>query len=223
MKQFKIRCSAIGQIMTNPRSKTETLSETTKSYLQEWLKTQIYNRSKDIKSKYLDKGNICEQDSLDFVANELGYGLLIKNEEMYENDFLKGTPDVVLNDEIIDIKNSWDCFTFPLFETELPNKNYYWQMQGYMALTGRQKAKVIFTLMNTPNNLIEKEVYWYCKNNGYGDFDDDIYKDFQSKMSYDSIESKYRIKVFEVERNDDDIAKIQERVNECNQYLKSII
>ena len=28
MKEFKIRCSAIGKIMTNARSKTETLSKT---------------------------------------------------------------------------------------------------------------------------------------------------------------------------------------------------
>ena len=41
MKEFKIRCSAIGKIMTNPRSKTETLSKTTKTYLEEWSKEQI--------------------------------------------------------------------------------------------------------------------------------------------------------------------------------------
>ena len=57
MKEFKIRCSAIGKIMTNARSKTETLSKTTKTYLEEWSKEQIYKRKKEVFSKYIDKGN----------------------------------------------------------------------------------------------------------------------------------------------------------------------
>lgn len=32
---FKIRASATGKLMVNPRSKSETLSETTKTYVQE--------------------------------------------------------------------------------------------------------------------------------------------------------------------------------------------
>ena len=136
MKQFKIRCSAIGQIMTNPRTKKEYLSKTTASYCEEWLKEQIYGRKKEFTSKYTNKGNIVEQSSLDFVASELGYGSLVKNEESFMNDFLTGTPDAILDDHIIDVKNSWDCFTFPLFFNNVPNKAYYWQAQGYLALTG---------------------------------------------------------------------------------------
>ena len=78
MKEFKIRCSAIGQIMTNSRSKSEALSKTTKSYLQEWVKEQIYKRKKTISSKYLEKGLIMEDNSLDYIAENLGYGMLKK-------------------------------------------------------------------------------------------------------------------------------------------------
>jgi hypothetical protein len=38
---------------------------------------------------------------------------------------MTGTPDVILEDKIIDIKNSVDCFTFPLNEKELKNKAYW--------------------------------------------------------------------------------------------------
>jgi hypothetical protein len=39
---LKVRCSALGAIMTNPRSKTETLSETTKTYVKEMVLEHKY-------------------------------------------------------------------------------------------------------------------------------------------------------------------------------------
>ena len=34
MKEFKCRASAAGKLMTNPRNKSESLSETTKTFIQ---------------------------------------------------------------------------------------------------------------------------------------------------------------------------------------------
>ena len=39
--EFKIRASCAGLIMTNPRSKSETLSKTCITYLEIWVKEQI--------------------------------------------------------------------------------------------------------------------------------------------------------------------------------------
>jgi len=213
MKDFKIRCSAIGKIMTNARSKTETLSKTTISYLEEWTKEQIYSRKKEIFSKYLDKGNAVEVDSLDFIKTHLNYKQLEKNEESFENDFLTGTPDAILDDHIIDVKNSWDCFSFPLFFNSIPNKDYYYQAQGYMALTGIDRYKLIYTLMDTPEDLIQREYF--------GDQSTDLV-DFASKYKYSDIEPQYRIKVFDIYRNDEDIENIYNRVDECRQYINSL-
>ena len=213
MKDFKIRCSAIGKIMTNARSKTETLSKTTISFLEEWSKEQIYSRRKEIFSKYLDKGNAVEIESLDFIAKVLDYSNLVKNEESFENGFLTGTPDAILDDHIIDVKNSWDCFSFPLYFNSVPNKDYYWQAQGYMALTGIDKYKLIYTLMDTPEELIQREYF--------GDESTDLVE-FASKYKYSNIDYKYRIKVFDIYRNDEDIENIYNRVEECREYLNSL-
>ena len=213
MKDFKIRCSAIGKIMTNARSKTETLSKTTISYLEEWTKEQIYSRRKEIFSKYLDKGNAVEVDSLDFIKTHLNYKQLEKNEESFENDFLTGTPDAILDDHIIDVKNSWDCFSFPLFFNSIPNKDYYYQAQGYMSLTGIDRYKLIYTLMDTPEDLIQREYF--------GDQSTDLVE-FASKYKYSDIEPQYRIKVFDIYRNDEDIENIYNRVDECRQYINSL-
>ncbi len=226
MNEFKIRASACGQIMTNPRAKKDIeagiLSQTAKTYCETWLKEQIYNRKKEFTSKYTEKGNISEDNSLDFIAEYLGYGMLMKNEEHLNNHIMTGTPDVILKDLVIDVKNSWDNFTFPLFETDIPDKSYYWQAQCYMYLTGKSNYKLIYVLSDTPVHLIEKEAYYWCKNNGFEELDIDIHKQFIRKMTYTDIEDKYKIKVFDIERNNEDIQKIEKRVLECRKYIKEL-
>ena len=55
MKDFKIRCSGIAQIMSSPRNKKDKeaglLSQTSKTYCEEWLKEQIYGVKKSIDNK----------------------------------------------------------------------------------------------------------------------------------------------------------------------------
>jgi hypothetical protein len=78
------------------------LGETVKGYCKDWVKTQLYNSHTEIKSKYLDKGNIMEDESIDFIADQLGYGFLMKNEDHFNDDYMQGTPDVILKSLVID-------------------------------------------------------------------------------------------------------------------------
>ena len=222
MKQFKIRCSAIGLIMTNAKKKGE-LSKTAQSYCKDWIKEQIYSRRKEFTSKYTDKGNIVEDTSIDTIGNYLNLGMIIKNEEDFSNDFMTGTPDLNLSELVIDAKNSWDCFTFPLFETDIPDKKYYWQLQGYMALTGKDKAMLCYTLEDTPLNITEREAYYHCKSNGFDELDQDVFNEFVHKHTYSDIDIKYKIKIFDVARDNDAIMAIQDRVIECREYIETLL
>jgi hypothetical protein len=214
MKIFKIRCSAIGQIMAKPKKKTDLISKTAAGYCEQWLKEEIYNRKKSFTSKFTDKGLIMEDHSIDFISNHFGYSELTKNEDYFENDFLTGTPDIVLKDCILELKNSWDCFTFPLFDDiEQINKAYYYQTQGYMMLTGLNEAKLIYTLMDTPYHLIEKE-YKYSQNN-YLEFNE-----FEKHYLYNEIKPKHRIKTFEIKKDQEVIDSIIERVKACRNYIE---
>jgi hypothetical protein len=199
--EFKGRASANGLLMTNPRSKSETLSETTKSYLQEWLKEQIYGVRNEISSKYMTKGIEMEDESINVYSIYDNLDFAIKNSKKFGNDFITGEPDLILDDKIVDIKTSWDCFTFPLFDTEVPNKNYYWQLQSYMALTGKENSELVYVLVNTPEHL------------QYSPLD---------CADYSNLDLKYRVKIFKVERNEEDINRLYERVSECREYIKSI-
>jgi hypothetical protein len=199
LKEFKQRASSAGKLAINPRSKGEVLSQTAKAHLQEWLTSQIYGVRKEIKSKYLDKGNAVEDAAIEYAAKELGWLFAEKNKEYFEDNYFCGTPDVILDDTIIDIKSSWDCFTFPLFDDEIPNKDYFYQLQVYMHLTGRRKSVLCYVLMNTPEGL-----------------------SYEEPQDYTSVDSKYRIKTFEVEYNPEIIAELREKVIEARNYLKII-
>ena len=222
MEQFKIRASAAGKIMQNDRS-GKAMGQGAKSYLQTWLKEQLYARKQTITSKYMDKGLIMEDNAIDFISDYYKYGMLVKNEQSYSNEYCTGTPDIILNDMIIDVKCSWDCFTFPLFDDELPNKDYYYQMQTYMMLCNKSHASVIYALMDTPIDLIEKEAFWHAKNNGYDELDSEIYDKFLNDMTYSSIPDSLKIKKFDIERNETVIEAIQSRVLQCRDYLQTLI
>jgi hypothetical protein len=200
MREFKIRASASGKLMTAPRSKSEVLSKTTTTYLQEWAKQEVYGVRKSISSKYLDKGNAVEDEAINYAAQELGWLFASKNDEYFEDDFFCGTPDVILEDKIIDIKSSWDCFTFPLYEDEIPNKDYYYQLQVYMHLTGKRSAELVYCLMNTPEELTYEEV-----------------------CDYSHLSSSYRIKSFAIDYDEKVIEKLKEAVMNCREYINNII
>ena len=220
MKRFKIRCSAIGQIMKNGTDK-KSMGETAKSYVEQWIKEQLYGRKKEFSNKYTTKGLTVEQDAIDYISDVLEYGFLLKNEENLSNDFLTGTPDIILNNFIIDIKSSWDCFTFPLFEDELKNQDYFWQGQGYMALTGVETFRVIHVLMDTPEDIIFKEASSFCWKNNI-ELDDEIILDFTEKMTYKNIPHELRTKTFEFKRDDNIIGSIYKRVEECRDYIHKL-
>ena len=221
LPEFKIRCSKIGDIMTNPRSKSDILSKTTMTYLDSWVMDQLYKRVKEIKSKYLDKGNIMEQDALDAVARNLDIGIILKNEEHYEDEFFTGTPDAVPNDVVIDTKCSWDYTTFPLLHKEIKDKDYKAQLQGYMHLTKKTEAKLVHVLLDTPMHLIEREARYYCLNNGYEPDDQDILADHVRRMTYGDLPDTLKYKSFDLAIDTEFLALVIERVKECRKYIEA--
>ena len=195
---FKIRASASGKLMTESRTKTEPLSKTTQTYLQEWFKESLYGVQKEISSKYLDKGIALEDEAIDKVIEWLDLPFAMKNEEQFENEYFKGTPDLIVNDTVFDIKCSWDCFTFPLFESEMPNKDYYYQLQVYMALTGLKKAMLCYVLVNTPEDLT-----------------------WEQPHDYSNVDKSLRLKTFEVTYDQSVIDSLIEKVKLSRSYLQA--
>ena len=196
------------------------LPQGAKSYCEQWLKEQLFNRRKELANKYTDKGLAMEDDALDFVADFYGYGMLLKNEDYFENEFMTGTPDNIQETHTIDTKCSWDISTFPMFETKL-DAAYDWQGQVYMHLTGRKEHHVHYVLLDTPAHLIEREARSWAMRNG-DELTQAILDEFTAKMTYGDIDPKLRIKTFKIEYDAERITQLQERVELCREYINSI-
>lgn len=206
------------------------------NYLESWLKEKLYKRRAEIKSKYLDKGNISEEDGFTLLTLQHNLGMVYKNEKMFENDYMIGTPDLIHDGIVYDNKCSWSLDTFPMFDKEISNKDYYWQMQTYMELTGCKKAVLSYTLIDADFSLIEQAVKWEIDsekiyriicNMVYTKSAFDIAKkqfcpDAKADYFIEIPENK-RIKTFQIEYDPKAIQLIQNRVEESREYINQLL
>jgi hypothetical protein len=222
MKDLKIRCSAIGKIMTSPRSKGEVLSATTKTYIKELVLEHKYGIKKEINSRYLDKGNQVEDMAIELAEQALDLGFVFKNELFFENEHLTGTPDIITDTLIVDVKSSWNGTTFPMFEDELPNKDYYWQLQGYMELTGKHNAIVAYCLVDTPEDIVLDEIRRVAWAKKELEPSEETEQDVRSQHEFSHIPKDKRVKAFLVEKDEHAIWQIKERVEQCREYYTEL-
>jgi hypothetical protein len=230
-----IRCSSLGKIMTNPKDKADkeagNLSETAKSHLVDVYIRFKYNRKSDFSNKYVEKGLMVEEDSITLYSL-LKKNFFKKNEQHLKNKYIQGTPDIFEGesietaDVIIDIKSSWDIFTFFKNFGKPIDTDYYWQLQGYMALTGAKKAQLAYCLIDTPETLIndEKRKLMY-KMNAVTDQNTDYIKaceELELNMKFGDIPMKNRLIEFEVPRNEEDIVRIYSKVKKCREFLTKL-
>lgn len=221
-KQFKMRCSALGALFTEPRSKSETISATLKTHLNNWYLEKEYGVRTDMTSRYTDKGIQLEDEAIR-EYNKLFKTNHVKNDEYFEDDFIQGTPDIVSDDEVLDIKCSFSLSSFPALETKCPNKAYDYQLQGYMRLTDKSKAKLVYVLLDTPEDIIVREAKSIMyKEKLPEDFLDILIEEVRESQTYSHIPIEKRIKIFEVDRNEDIIKAIDDKVANAREYLKSL-
>lgn len=153
---MKFRCSSIGKLMTEPKSKSEgPLSVGAKTYIRELAAQEIFGVDFVVSSKAMEKGIECESDSI-LLLNSVRKLSLRKNTERRSNDFITGECD--LFDSVLkrghDIKTSWSIATFPITSKDCEDKLYEWQMRGYMALWNADEWEVNYCLVDTPDRLI---------------------------------------------------------------------
>jgi hypothetical protein len=224
-----IRASSVGYLMTEPVTKADKeaglLSKTAQKHLLDVYIAEKYGRKKDIQTKQMKKGVEVEQESIDLLSMYLKMPFN-KNEQRFTNDFISGSPDIIDNDRIIDIKSSYDLWTFIGNIPDKLDNLYYWQMQSYMWLTGTKSAVIAYCLVNTPENIIEQEKYYLLKKMDVATEENPEYvkeaMKIEFNMSFDDISMEERILMFHVSRNEDDILRIQQKVEKAREFLKEI-
>ena len=194
-----------------------------KTVAEKWLISETFGITKHVSSKYFKKGNQNEDASIDMVAEHFGFGFLTKNEDFFEDEHFTGTPDIIIpNQLVIDVKNSWDIHTFPHFAETCPNDLYFYQLQVYMYLLKIDKARLVYTLTNTPVDLIEREASRYCYDNGLDPNDADVFNEFERRLTFDDIPTEKKIKSFDFEFDQSIIDMLVERVELVRTYIKTL-
>ncbi len=256
VNDIKFRCSSLGYIMTEPQKKSEVLSETAKTHCIDIYVSAMYNRFTEINAKQLDKGNDTEEDSITIVSRKTKI-FFKKNEEMIENEFIRGTPDLFEGEEIRkatvirDTKSSWDAYTFFRAKHKKLDPKYFWQLTGYMDLSGAETAYVDYCLNNTPYHLVEGELRKESYNHPEGNTPTWIELQIINNHVYDLATFEQYIAVrgivpltsndhsiikgfveiplnnrhfaFEIKRDNESINLIHERVELCRNYIKETL
>jgi len=230
-EDIKIRCSSLGLIMTAPKEKAAKdaglLSETAKGHLSDVMVSARYKRYPDIANRYTNKGLMVEEDSITLYSR-VTKKFYRKNEERIGNEFIIGTPDLyegesINNAEIVhDVKSSWDIFTFFRQHESKLSTAYYWQLMGYMALTGAKKAYLAYCLIDTPLTLIEDEkrrlMYkMACLSTESPEYLEAC-DELERNMIYTDISLSERNIIIEIPRDEDAIQKIYEKVKKCREH-----
>ena len=221
------RCSGTGALMTDPKLKADkdagNLSETAKTFVEDKWLFDTFGFAESIKNQYMDKGNECEQDSMDLVTQVLEGGFRSRYNTKLQNEYVIGTPDIVLADCVEDIKTSWNLKTF--FNAEL-SKMYFAQAQCYMWLTGKEKYRLIYALVPTPQSMVlnecEKLVYKYGKNY---DNEDYIAECQQIQRNNDLIKElpiEKRVKVFAFDYDPNYIETLKIKIEKAREYYNTL-
>lgn len=228
-----IRCSSLGQLMTEPKEKAAKeageLSKTAKTHLKSIYIKEKYGREKDIVTKQMQKGTEVEEDSITLLSR-VQKKMLYKNEERLNNDYITGLPDIFEGESIrnassiTDIKSSYDLFTFMSNVGESLDSSYYYQLQGYMALSGATIAYIAYCLVNTPDHIIAGEKYRLLRAMDVISEESPEYikeaMKIDKNMTFDDIPKEERVLIFEVPRDEIVIQRIYEKVHKARTYLQ---
>ena len=190
--------SSIGNLMTTAKAKSEILSETAKTYIKKKAKEHYFGFSSSITTKPMIKGKDWEEESIALV-NQVRGSFYIKNKERFENEFLTGEPDIILENTIIDVKTSWSLETWPATPGEGVNKDYMWQLFAYCWLLDKQEAELIYCMIDTDDLLL-------------GDWDN------RSIHKVSHIDPTKRITVLKYAMLDEYIDQMKEKLSASTEY-----
>lgn len=230
--------------MTNAKEKNEVIGATCRKHLIDVFAEVHYGRKKTLENKWLKKGILVEEESIR-TFNTLNDTKYNKNTETIKNDYIIGTPDIIGDDVIGEAKSSFDLWTFLSSKHSPLDKDYEWQVQCYMWLTGLKSAKLFYSLCNTPAEEImdaKRRLAWQLKcideetdeyiarcqeieRNAIFDMElfkyDNPYFDFHTDLDtwvYD-IPLKERYHCIDIPFDKSKIHALQERIEACRKWM----
>lgn len=227
MSQPLFRASGVGALLTEPRAdkdkKAGVLSVTAKTFVRNvWLQNEFGYREY-IQNDAMTKGLMQEQDSMELVQEVLGGQFRVKNRERLQNEYLIGTPDIILPDCIEDIKTSKNLRTF--IEAEIEDL-YEAQAMTYMELTGVHSYRLIYALVpDSPESIMKaKERLSYSFGQDYSNTDY-IEQCEQIQRNNDlilTLPKDKRIKVYSFDWSQDYMDRLYAKCDKAREYYNTL-
>lgn len=214
----------------NPKS----LSGGCKNYLMfiyQYLKygKQVFHMKKYKRQiSAMVRGSKMEKTSAEIIKKVTGQKLY-RDKSRLSNDFITGQLDIInattikKSTKVIDIKTAYSQFDFmKCVETDVKRADSF-QMQGYLALTGKDYGEVYHVLPDFTEDVIEEHkmrmVELLCP-------DGILTKEFmeeweyaESSMRFTHIPDEERIIYYPVQRDEKIIEQIYEKVEICREWL----
>lgn len=151
MMQF--RASSVGKLMAYPEK--NALPDGALSYIYELASQILLGWKPELDTNAINKGKLCEDESI-ALYNQVTGNYYAKNQQRITTDLLTGEWDIfdANTNTIIDIKSAYSKKTFPIILKEGDRKLYEWQLDVYMHLKNADRAGIVYTLVDTPDELI---------------------------------------------------------------------
>lgn len=223
------------EMLSELRIKRDTppsLSSRSKSLAKKlWLENE-YNFKEEIHSMSMEKGTIQETTSMELLT-ELSGEFYLKNDSFFENDYICGTPDIIENDVLIDIKTCWSIKTFSEKNEEIARNDYYNQMLGYMVLTGTKKASLCYCLVDAPEAMVNDALYRlsFTINENSEEYEKEakqiklnmIYSEKRNEILEGSaIPANLRVKKYTFHFNEKEYSDLQIAISQMRSYMNSL-
>lgn len=161
----------------------QRFSQTCKTAMRKAYIGHYLNRRKSIDNKYTRKGKLVEEQAISIYSAVKGRyyeknEIRLNNEEYLitgEPDIFEPSnpeqPDIREAEATIDIKASFDVWTFYDSIENKMNSDYKWQGHDYMLLSGPRclKHTIAYVLVSTPFDLVLNEIKKLTFNDYEGD------------------------------------------------------
>lgn len=197
-------------------------------YIKEKWGKELISVAKDYVPAVLN-GTLSEPKSLSLVSELDGHEYKV-HKKLIKNKYLKGILDCYLGSSVKRINKVMDIKTaasmqslLALIKDEDTQSKYYWQIMGYLAITGADEGEVCHCLVSYSERIINDEINKFLqrtKNLGFdGEYIDAQIHRIKFNLTFDEIPVEQRIVRFRVERDEDAIKNIYDKVKFSRKWL----
>lgn len=219
--EFLKMCDEKISVYNDPPLSKTTISALIRQY--GWL---VYNKKVAQKGdalSFLKKGTDMEGEAVELLSKIDSESYVLQTETI-SNEYLVGRCDIITKDKVIDTKISWNVNSFLKSRTTPLTAKYWYQMQGYMELYNVSEAEVVFLLLNTPPELIEREKVKLVNRFMMGEIDREKYEldlsNIESAFTYSNLPIKRRYFRYKIKRESQIFDLVYRKVEKARNWMQ---